>query len=394
MTDAPDVVVLREGTEGLDMADYADAIRERLPDADVRHARTLTRSANSSSTRRSSPAWASTRTCSTPPRNWNCSRVRSPAPATSRLTNSRARGVTVTNAGGIHAPGIAEQAIGNILTFSRRLLHEGWRRKQNREWRHFQSFELTDSTVTIVGLGSIGQAVAQRLEGFEVDTIGVRYTPEKGGPTDEVIGFGEREFHDALARTDYLVVACPLTDLTRGLVGDAELATLPPHAVVVNTARGPILDTDAVVGALQTESLRGVALDVTDPEPLPEDHVLWTLENALITPPHGWPHPQALGPTRGHPRAQLRRPRLWRRTTERRHRRLNTESRLAYTTKRSRSKSASVSAPFFVTRNVSLISTPKSSNQMPGIMWKAMSSSSTVSSPGRRLAVCSPQSGG
>jgi phosphoglycerate dehydrogenase-like enzyme len=286
MTDAPDVVVLREGTEGLDMADYADAIRERLPDADVRHARTPHEE-------RELVQHAPVVTgvgidedlldAAEELELFACAFAGTGHLPTDEL---EARGVTVTNAGGIHAPGIAEQAIGNILTFSRRL-HEGWRRKQNREWRHFQSFELTDSTVTIVGLGSIGQAVAQRLEGFEVDTIGVRYTPEKGGPTDEVIGFGERELHDALARTDYLVVACPLTDLTRGLVGDAELATLPPHAVVVNTARGPILDTDAVVGALQTESLRGVALDVTDPEPLPEDHVLWTLENALITPHTG-----------------------------------------------------------------------------------------------------------
>ena len=287
MTDtAPDVVVLREGTEGLDMADYADAIRERLPDADVRHARTPHEERELV---QHAPVVTGVGidedllSAAEELELFACAFAGTGHLPTDAL---EARGVTVTNAGGIHAPGIAEQAIGNVLVFARRL-HEGWRRKENREWRHFQSFELTGSTVTIVGLGSIGQAVAQRLDGFDVDTIGVRYTPEKGGPTDEVIGFDDREFHDALARTDYLVVACPLTDLTRGLVGDAELATLPPHAVVVNTARGPILDTDAVVNALQTESLRGVALDVTDPEPLPEDHVLWTLENALITPHTG-----------------------------------------------------------------------------------------------------------
>lgn len=286
MTDAPDLVVLREGTEGLDMADYADAVREHLPDADVRHARTPHEE-------RELVQYAPVVTgvgideellsAAEELELFACAFAGTGHLPTDAL---EARGVTVTNAGGIHAPGIAEQAIGNILTFARRL-HEGWRRKQNREWRHFQSFELTGSTVTVVGLGSIGQAVTQRLEGFDIDTIGVRYTPEKGGPTDEVIGFDEREFHDALARTDYLVVACPLTETTRGLVGDAELATLPPHAVVVNTSRGPILDTDAVVSALQTEGLRGVALDVTDPEPLPEDHVIWTLENAVITPHTG-----------------------------------------------------------------------------------------------------------
>ncbi len=195
-------------------------------------------------------------------------------------------GVAVTNAGGIHAPGIAEQAIRNMLTLARRL-HEGWRRKQNREWRHFQSDEFTGSTVTVVGLGSIGNAVVQRLEGFDVHTIGLRYTPEKDSPTDEVMGFDNAELHDALARTDYLVIACPLTELTRGLIGSDELATMPTDSVLVNTARGRIVDTDALVSALRSNKIRGAALDVTDPEPLPEDHPLWNLENCLITPHTG-----------------------------------------------------------------------------------------------------------
>jgi phosphoglycerate dehydrogenase-like enzyme len=172
-----------------------------------------------------------------------------------------------------------------MLVFARNL-HEGMRRKANGEWRHFQSHEFTDSTVTVVGLGSIGQAVVQRLAGFEVETIGIRYTPEKGGPTDEVLGFDD-DVHEAFARSDYVVLACPLNDLTRGMVGEAELATLPPNAVVVNAARGGLVDTGALVSALQTEGIRGAALDVTDPEPLPADHVLWELENCLITPHTG-----------------------------------------------------------------------------------------------------------
>jgi len=132
-----------------------------------------------------------------------------------------------------------------MLVFARNL-HEGWRRKSNSEWRHFQSHEFTDSTVTVVGLGSIGQAVVQRLAGGSVvATIGIRYTPEKGGPTDEVLSFDDGDVHDAFARSDYVVLACPLTDLTRGMVGEAELATLPPNAVVVNAARGGLVDTDA-----------------------------------------------------------------------------------------------------------------------------------------------------
>jgi len=105
-----------------------------------------------------------------------------------------------------------------MLVFARNL-HEGWRRKSNSEWRHFQSHEFTDSTITVVGLGSIGEAVVQRLAGFDVETIGIRYTPEKGGPTDEILSFDDDDVHDAFARSDYVVLACPLTDLTRGMVG-------------------------------------------------------------------------------------------------------------------------------------------------------------------------------
>jgi phosphoglycerate dehydrogenase-like enzyme len=285
-TTDPEIVVLREGTEGLSMESYAEKLRDRLPEATVALARTpkeereLIRGA----------------------------RVVTGIDVDEQLLEAAERlelfactfagtdhvpvdtlvehDVAVTNAGGIHAPGIAEQAIGNMLVFSRRL-HEGWRRKQNHEWRHFQSREFTDSTVTIVGLGSIGEAITQRLQGFEVETIGVRYTPEKGGPTDEVVGFENSSFHDALVRTDYLATACPLTETTRGLIDTEVFATLPPSAVVVNAARGGIVETDALVAALQSESIHGAALDVTEPEPLPQDHPLWTLENCLITPHTG-----------------------------------------------------------------------------------------------------------
>lgn len=287
MTDEPaDVVVLREGTEGLSTEPYATALAERLPDHAVRHAKTPQEEREFVADARVVTGVRIDEDLLTRAGNLDlfaCAFAGTEHLPTEALAD---RGVAVTNAGGIHAPGIAEGALGNMLVFARQL-HEGWRRKQRREWRHFQSGELTDSTVTIIGLGSIGGALAQRLEGFEVETIGVRYTSEKGGPTNEVVGFEEDAIHDALARTDYLVIACPLTDTTRGLIGAAEFATLPPEAVVINVARGPILDTDALVDAIQTNGIRGAALDVTDPEPLPADHPLWGFENVLITPHTG-----------------------------------------------------------------------------------------------------------
>jgi phosphoglycerate dehydrogenase-like enzyme len=192
-------------------------------------------------------------------------------------------GVRVTNAAGVHGPNIAEQVIGSILAFHREFF-EGRTRQKNHEWRHYQTGEFMGSTVTVVGLGAIGEAIVARLEGFGVETIGVRYTPEKGGPTDEVVGFDEEELHDALSRSDVLVLACPLTDTTRGLIGEEEFVTLPEDALLVNIARGPVVETDALVSALRRNKLRGAALDVTDPEPLPETHPLWDFENVQITP--------------------------------------------------------------------------------------------------------------
>jgi phosphoglycerate dehydrogenase-like enzyme len=284
--DELDVLVLRHGTEGLSMEPYAEELRERLPDRDVRLARTpgqerdlvagarvvTGRNIDGSLLERAERLEL-----------FACTFAGTNHLPTEALVE---RGVRVTNAGGIHAPGIAEGAIGQMLTFARRL-DEGWRRKQNHEWRHFQSSEFMGSTVTVVGLGSIGQALVERLDGFGVETIGVRYTPSKGGPTDEVVGFETEAIHEALSRTDYLVIACPLTEETRGLIDAEAFATLPPEAVLVNVARGGIVDTDALVATIADNGIRGAALDVTDPEPLPPEHPLWGFENVLITPHTG-----------------------------------------------------------------------------------------------------------
>lgn len=192
-------------------------------------------------------------------------------------------GVQVTNAAGVHGPNIAEGVVGSILAFHREFF-EGYERQGNHEWRHYKTDEFMGSTVTVVGLGAIGEAIVERLAGFGVSTIGVRYTPEKGGPTDEVVGFDEEGLHDALSRTDVLVLACPLTDTTRGLIGEEEFVTLPENALLVNIARGPVVETDALVSALRRNKLRGAALDVTDPEPLPQEHPLWDFGNVQITP--------------------------------------------------------------------------------------------------------------
>lgn len=276
------IVVLRRDIHGMPIEGYVDAIRERLPETVVRHATTPREE-------REYVAAAEIVTGLSPEgllahadrlELFQCLYAGTEHLPLERLADE---GVAVISAAGVHGPNIAEWVIGMMLTFARQL-HTGFRRADRREWRHFQADELHGSTVTIVGLGNIGVAVAERLEGFGVETIGVRYTPSKGGPTDEIVGFDPDDFHSALARTDYLVVACPLTETTDGLIDAEAFETLPPSAVLVNIARGPIVDTNALVREVRTGGIEGAALDVTDPEPLPEDHPLWTFDNVLITP--------------------------------------------------------------------------------------------------------------
>lgn len=276
-----DVVVLNHAVHGIPASECVDALRDRLDDRTValaesaRAERDLVPDAEVIVGRDLS---ADLLDRATELRLFACTSA-----GTDRLDMEafRDRGVAVTSASGVHGPNIAEHVLGWILMITRRL-DEGIRRQQRGEWSHFQAFgELRGSRVCVVGLGAIGSAVVERLSGFDVETVGVRYTPEKGGPTDRVYGFDEID--EALVGTDFLVIACPLTETTEGLIGTKELAALPADGVVINIARGPIVDTDALVTALRKSDLHAAALDVTDPEPLPADHPLWSLHNAYIT---------------------------------------------------------------------------------------------------------------
>ncbi|MEF8853195.1 MAG: D-2-hydroxyacid dehydrogenase [Haloarculaceae archaeon] len=281
MSPDPDVVVLRQNIHGIPPDDYVDALDARLPDREVAYAATpeaerhllpgaevvagldadealLDRAGNL--------------------RLFACSYA---GVDHLPLDALRERGVAVTNASGVHAPNVSEYALGAVLAFARDFL-ESRRRQERREWRSHQVHELTGSTVAVVGMGPIGRSVVDRLEAFDVHTVGVRYTPEKGGPTDEVYGYDE--VYEAVGDAAYVVLACPLTDATEHLIDAEAFLTMPPDAVLVNVARGGVVDTDALVEALRGNSIRGGALDVTDPEPLPEDHPLWGFENVLITP--------------------------------------------------------------------------------------------------------------
>jgi len=282
MTDAePDILVLREGTHGLSTTDYAEAIRERLPNQSVVSATKPQEEFNYIKRAPIATGVGITEELLSRAKNlrlFACAFAGYDHLPMNALSDEN---IAVTNASGIHASSIADQAIGFMLMYSRRL-DEGIRRTQKREWRHFQASELTGSTVTVVGLGAVGTEIIKRLQGFETNTIGVRYTPEKGGPADEVLGFDD--LHSALAKTDYLILASPLTDTTELLISKDEFITMSSEAVLINVARGRLVNTDDLVSALQREQIGAAALDVTDPEPLPDSHPLWKFGNTIITP--------------------------------------------------------------------------------------------------------------
>ncbi|UTF55718.1 D-2-hydroxyacid dehydrogenase [Natronosalvus rutilus] len=279
----PDVVVLRKNTEGLSTRAYTEILQEKLPDYTVVHADTPKKERELIQNAPVATGVTMNTELLDCAENLELFAVASSGYNHLPMDELTEKGVVVSNAAGIHAPGIAEQALGYCLMFARQL-HTGWQRNVNHEWRHYQPGELKGSTVTIVGLGAIGTEFVNRLEGMDVDTIGIRYSPEKGGPTDEVYGFDEDSIHSALARTDYLVLSTPLSETTRNLIDEAELNTLPPSAYVINVCRGGVIHTDALVAALQKNDISGAALDVTDPEPLPTDCPLWRMGNVLITP--------------------------------------------------------------------------------------------------------------
>jgi len=143
---------------------------------------------------------------------------------------------------------------------------------------HFLSSDLHGATLGIVGMGRIGQAIARRARGFDMNLL---YTART---TKDVPGAERLDLATLLERSDIVVIAVPLSDETRGMIGRAELRLMKDSAMLVNVARGPIVDTDALVEALADEIIGGAALDVTDPEPLPPDHPLLQFPNCLVVP--------------------------------------------------------------------------------------------------------------
>jgi phosphoglycerate dehydrogenase-like enzyme len=178
--------------------------------------------------------------------------------------------VTLCNARGVRDTPVAEWVLAMLLAHGKGLFEAA----ERRTWRYWQPRELAGSTVLIVGHGSIGAALARRLDALDALVVGVARTARDGL-------YGIESLPELLPKADSVVVLAPLTAQTRGLVDERFLARMRDGALLINAGRGQLADTDALLG--EAGRLR-FALDVTDPEPLPDGHPLWTAPGVVISP--------------------------------------------------------------------------------------------------------------
>ena len=208
--------------------------------------------------------------------------------------------VAITTVSGIHATPIAEYVFASILTYRWRVPMWTHCQREGRwpsgRWGLYARPELRDSTLGIVGYGSIGREVGRIGQAFGMRVLALRrsagrtkegYTSERTGDAAGSIParfYGPDSLHEMLSKCDYVVIAVPLTPETLGLIGSEELKAMKSSAYLVNIARGPIVDEAALAQAVEQGWIAGAGLDVFEQEPLPADSPLWALENVLISP--------------------------------------------------------------------------------------------------------------
>jgi phosphoglycerate dehydrogenase-like enzyme len=202
--------------------------------------------------------------------------------------------VRVTRAAGIFGPWMAEYTIGWCLWVTQKM--DRFRASQRqRRWEPVDPVPLRGQTLCVVGLGDIGGSIAKAARALGMRVIGVTRRGRTSRAALRV--YRTTALRAALARADFVVLTLPLSDETRGLLGRAELAAMKPAAWLLNLARGPIVDEAALVDALRVRRIGGAVLDVFDTEPLPADHPLWGLDNAVVTPHISGPStPREIGP--------------------------------------------------------------------------------------------------
>jgi phosphoglycerate dehydrogenase-like enzyme len=189
--------------------------------------------------------------------------------------------VRIANARGVHEPEMPEFVLAQIFALAKRL-PRAFGQQSRREWRMYGGLRLAGATAGILGLGAIGHSVARRCKALGMRVIGTRASGAPLPDVDEV--FPAEETRRVLERSDVVVVVLPLTPATRGLLDAGAIAAMKPQALLVNVARGGIVDEEALAKALADGRLGGAAMDVFEQEPLQPTSPLWDAPNCLVTP--------------------------------------------------------------------------------------------------------------
>ena len=197
--------------------------------------------------------------------------------------------VILTNARDVHGPVVAEHVIALIFALAKQIpqavrLQQKHIWGQELIWREHRPRELAGATLGLIGLGSIGRAVAQHAKALGMRVIAVREHPEKESVPNVELVLPSGQLDDLLSQSDYVVLAVPVTPSTQGLLGSEQIARMKSGACLINVGRGPLIDEAALVKALRQHAIGGGALDVFEKEPLPANSPLWDLEHLLITP--------------------------------------------------------------------------------------------------------------
>ena len=207
-----------------------------------------------------------------------------------RFAAIKARGVRLSNSPGAAAEPIAHSVMAGLLALARLFPHFAAQQRAHR-WEQLpidrRPTDLSTQTLVVYGLGAIGGEVARLAQAFGLHVIGVRRSPRTAADAvDELVH--PRDMDGVLPRADWLVVAAPRTPQTEGAISAARLALLPPHAHLINIARGRIVDEPALIEALRSGALAGAYLDVVAQEPLDPASPLWDLPNVILTPHSSW----------------------------------------------------------------------------------------------------------
>jgi len=189
--------------------------------------------------------------------------------------------IVVTTMGGVHAPQMSELAFLFMFSFARDL-RGMFARQAAREWRQEPQRLLMDARVVIVGVGGIAEMLARRCAVFNMHVTGVSGSRTEAPDFDRILPMDR--LPEAAAEADYFIVLTPYTERTHHLISRKVLAALPASAVLINIARGPVVDEAALIEALSEKRIAGAGLDVFDHEPLPPDHPFWHMTNVMVTP--------------------------------------------------------------------------------------------------------------